>query len=63
MIEKWQKLYNKFASLELCKLMKTINSYLGMAIHLDEFDLRFSVCELVRSLFVGIDFCFSKINV
>ena len=59
-IKLWKNNYNPFDELTLIQFLRTINSYLGMLINTAGFNMRFMICNMVKSLFIEPDLCYSK---
>lgn len=57
-IRLWKNLYNQYLGSNLMKFFRTINSYLGMAVNITAFNIRFLFGKTLRCLFIHTDlFC------
>ena len=59
-IKEWKKKYNPYQNQILEKFFRSINSYLGMLVNLNSFNLRFIFTTKLNSLFICSDILFSK---
>ena len=59
-IKLWKKNLNKYMYIYLSDFRKTINSYFGMMIHMNMFNIRFQIGYLTRCLFITFDEMYTK---
>ena len=60
-VKHWRKQSDWFEESRLQKFRRSINSYIGMMIHLDEFKMRYSLANMINSLFITMSNDYSKV--
>jgi len=60
-VKRWRKSPHWFEERSLQNFRRSINSYIGMMIHLNEFKMRYLLADMINSLFITMSDDYSKV--